>query len=160
MFNWLTQLLDRIRYGEIITENYTGKVVRVVYVFHGCCGWEYLPALLTVMQDDGERFIAGALLSADWNTACFLDAEDGLHHTYKRNVTIIANSVDEWKEAERIRKTRKRYQQSVCSNEAEEVGIVTGYDGTTFTGMTLEGDSWESKEPRLLASSLKSYTAQ
>ena len=81
-----------------------------------------------------------------------------LQRLHRGRVTVVANSVAEYKEAKRIRETRKRSQQSVCSNEAKEVGIITGYDGTTFTGKSLEGGLWESKAPICLAASYKDYT--
>ena len=160
MLDLLKTGLKNLFYGEPITESYIGKVVRVNFPIRRPDGYEYHPALLVVVQDDGSGFIAGSLLSANWNNDRFLDAKDGLHHTRKRSVEVVANSVDEWEGATQIKATRKKWLESVCSNEAEVVGIVTDYDGSTYSGKTLDGNSWESKDPNRLAETLRSYVEQ
>ena len=123
MINWLTRLFNRIRYGKPITESYVGKVVRVKFGFHGCHGWGWLSALITVLQDDGSGFIAGPLLSANWTNSSFL-AGDGLHHARKTDVEVVANNMWAWQQAQGIKQTRKKWLESVCSNKAGTVGIV------------------------------------
>ena len=59
MFNWLTRLSDRIRYGKLITEDYTGKVVKASYSYPvgtemGGTRWESARCSITVLWEDGK----------------------------------------------------------------------------------------------------------
>ncbi len=153
----LTQIFNYIWYGKQITEDYIGKVVKVYWREEGCDCWQNATALITVLWDDGKYNIAGPVFIQSRFVAAPIDSKTGLFNAHKRDVTVVADSVAEYKEAKRIKETRKRCQQSVCCNEAGEVGIVTDYDGTTFTGRTLEGKLWESKEAKCLAVSYADY---
>lgn len=162
MLNWLTQLFNRIRYGKLITEDYTGKVVRVCWGVRKSDGdgsWSYRSnSLITVLWDDGKYDIAGPIFVQHKYDITPVNPETGLFHAHKGRVTVVANSVEDYKETQRIKGTRKTCQQSVCSNEAGEVGIVTDYDGSTYSGRTLEGSPWKAKDIKCLAVSYKDYT--
>ena len=164
MINRITKLLDFIRYGKLVTEDYTGKVVKVEWTENLWDGesryrWESGTVLINVLWDDGSRFIAGPLVnSKDWVPGDFISSKDGLHHTCKGHVTVIADSLADYEEAVRIRLTRARWQQNVCSNEAGVVGIVTGYDGVVFCGKSLEGRPWRAAAPKLLAGNYQEYS--
>jgi hypothetical protein len=163
MINWLTKLYNRVRYGKLVTEDYTGKVVLVSWVasvWNGESAYktEFGTTLITVLWDDGSRFIAGPMvLPEDWVPVDFLSSEDGLHHACKGRVTVVADSLADCKEAIRIKRTRERWQANVCSNEAGVVGIVTDYDGVTFYGKSLEGSAWEAKDMKPLAENYQKY---
>lgn len=161
MFNWLTCLLDRICYGKLVTEDYTGKVVRVYWrarIFAGENAMSSSDNLITVLQDDGKYNIAGPVLVKNVYQWAPVNPRTGFLHAHKGSVTVVADSVADYQEARRVRLTHKKWQQSVCSNEAGEVAVVTDYDGTTFFGRTLEGNPWESRTPNCLADSFRSYT--
>ena len=162
--NYLTKLFNRIRYGKLVTEDYTGKVVRVgwsAYEWNGESAYRVVGGfvLITVLWDDGSRFIAGPMLCPEeWVPGDFISSKDGLHHDCKGHVTVIADSLANYEEAERIRLTRAKWQQNVCSNEAGVVGIVTDYDGVVFCGKSLGGRLWRAGVPKLLAENYQEYS--
>ncbi len=161
MLNWLKVRLRNYFYGKPITESYIGKVVQKEWTI--CYGTSdttrYLVALFVVLKDDGCQNIAGPVLNSAGIFDSILYADDGLCYARKGSVTIVANSVAEYKEAQRVKVMAEKWRKSICKNEAGEIGIVTDYDGTTFRGKTLEGGEWESKTPKLLAETYSNYIA-
>ncbi len=164
MLSWLKTRLRNFVRGKPITEDYTGKVVKasrsyIVGDGEGGTWRKHKWCLITVLWDDGKYNIAGPVFKEqDAYSTTPVNSKTGLFHARKGYVAVVADSVAEYKEAKRIRETRARCQQSVCSNEAGEVGIVTDYDGITFTGRTLKGSPWEAKDLKCLATSYKDYT--
>ncbi len=165
MLSCLTRLFNRIRYGKLITEDYTGKVVRVSWYIisyeEGVGHRVYKWSIITVLWDDGKYNIAGPILAErDRWTTTPLDSKTGLVHARKGSVTVVANSEAEWREEKRVKQTKKKWQQGVCSNGVGDIGIVTDYDGTTFHGKSIaDGTPWKSKSPKLLAETYGNYSA-
>jgi len=70
----------------------------------------------------------------------------------------IADNLEEYVTIEKARRRAYKLKRTVCVNEDEVKGVVTGCTAGTFTGRALTGgDAWESKNPRMIADSLHAY---